>query len=52
VGENGNVGVWTQITVDEELGLVYLPVETPTSDYYGGHRPATTSSPRASSASI
>jgi glucose dehydrogenase len=37
--ENGNAGVWTQITVDEELGLVYLPVETPTSDYYGGHRP-------------
>ena len=36
---NGNVGVWTQITIDEELGLVYLPVETPTSDYYGGHRP-------------
>lgn len=35
----GNVGVWTQITIDEELGLVYLPVETPTSDYYGGHRP-------------
>ena len=31
--------MWTQITVDEELGLVYLPVETPTSDYYGGHRP-------------
>ena len=24
---NGNTGVWTQITVDEELGLVYLPVE-------------------------
>src|SRR6266540_2394898 len=38
-GINGNTGVWTQITVDEELGLVYLPVETPTSDYYGGHRP-------------
>ena len=37
--DNGNVGVWTQITVDEELGLVYLPVETPTSDLYGGHRP-------------
>src|SRR2546422_5878295 len=28
--ENGNTGVWTQISVDEELGLVYLPVETPT----------------------
>jgi quinoprotein glucose dehydrogenase len=36
---NGNTGVWTQITADEDAGLVYLPVETPTSDYYGGHRP-------------
>ena len=36
---NGNVGVWNQIAADEELGLVYLPVETPTSDFYGGHRP-------------
>ena len=36
---NGNTGVWTGITVDEELGLVFLPVETPTSDLYGGHRP-------------
>jgi quinoprotein glucose dehydrogenase len=36
---NGNTGVWTQITADDEAGLVYLPVETPTSDYYGGHRP-------------
>jgi quinoprotein glucose dehydrogenase len=36
---NGNTGVWTQISVDEDLGLVYLPVEDPTEDYYGGHRP-------------
>jgi quinoprotein glucose dehydrogenase len=36
---NGNTGVWTQMTVDEDAGLVYLPVEDPTSDYYGGHRP-------------
>jgi quinoprotein glucose dehydrogenase len=36
---NGNTGVWTQITVDEDLDLVYLPVESPTSDYYGGKRP-------------
>jgi len=35
----GNTGVWGQISVDEELGLVYLPVESPTGDYYGGHRP-------------
>src|ERR1700722_297052 len=37
--ENGNTGVWAHITVDEELGMVYVPIETPTSDYYGGHRP-------------
>jgi len=37
--DNGNAGVWTQISVDEEAGLVYLPVEDPTSDFYGGHRP-------------
>jgi quinoprotein glucose dehydrogenase len=36
---NGNTGVWTQITADEDAGLVYLPVEDPTSDFYGGHRP-------------
>lgn len=35
----GNTGVWSQVTVDEDLGLVYLPVESPTGDYYGGHRP-------------
>jgi quinoprotein glucose dehydrogenase len=27
------------MTVDEELGLVLLPVELPTGDYYGGNRP-------------
>jgi quinoprotein glucose dehydrogenase len=37
--EAGNTGVWTQVTIDEDLGLVYLPVESPTGDYYGGHRP-------------
>jgi glucose dehydrogenase len=37
--ENGNTGVWNQISADPDLGLVYLPVETPTSDYYGGSRP-------------
>ena len=35
----GNVGVWNQIAADEELGLAYLPVETPSSDFYGGLRP-------------
>jgi quinoprotein glucose dehydrogenase len=35
----GNTGVWTQISVDPELGMVYLPVETPTIDEYGGNRP-------------
>ena len=35
----GNAGVWGQMSVDEQLGIVYLPVELPTGDYYGGHRP-------------
>jgi quinoprotein glucose dehydrogenase len=35
----GNTGVWAQISVDEELGIAYLPVELPTHDYYGGARP-------------
>jgi quinoprotein glucose dehydrogenase len=38
----GNTGVWAQISVDEELGLAYLPVELPTHDYYGGERPGNT----------
>jgi quinoprotein glucose dehydrogenase len=36
---SGNTGVWAQISVDETLGLAYLPVELPTHDYYGGARP-------------
>lgn len=35
----GNTGVWGQISIDEQRGLVYLGVETPTGDFYGGPRP-------------
>src|SRR5439155_603255 len=28
----GNTGVWGQISIDEDLGLAYLPVEMPTGD--------------------
>ena len=35
----GNTNVWTVMSADPELGLVYLPVSTPTNDWYGGHRP-------------
>ena len=38
----GNVGVWAQMTIDEELDTVYVPVEMPTGDYFGGHRPGNT----------
>ena len=37
--EAGNTNVWAPVSADEELGYVYLPVTTPTNDYYGGHRP-------------
>jgi quinoprotein glucose dehydrogenase len=36
---NGNTGVWAQMSADPELGLVYLPVEMPSSDYNGFNRP-------------
>jgi glucose dehydrogenase len=35
----GNTGVWTEMSADPEAGLVYLPVESPTIDAYGGSRP-------------
>ncbi len=34
----GNTNVWSMMAVDPELGYVYLPVSTPTNDFYGGHR--------------
>jgi quinoprotein glucose dehydrogenase len=37
--KNGNTGIWAQISVDPALNLAYLPVEMPTGDHYGGHRP-------------
>ncbi|MFN0002564.1 MAG: PQQ-binding-like beta-propeller repeat protein [Pseudohongiellaceae bacterium] len=35
----GNAGVWGPFSVDTELGYVYLAVEAPTNDTYGGARP-------------
>lgn len=35
----GNSGVWAPMSGDPELGMVYLPVEDPTGDYYGADRP-------------
>jgi len=37
--QNGNTGVWAQMSADPEFDLVYLPVEMPSSDYNGYHRP-------------
>ena len=34
----GNTNVWSSMSADEELGYVYLPLTTPTNDWYGGHR--------------
>ena len=36
---SGNTNMWAHPTGDPELGYVYLPLSTPTNDYYGGHRP-------------
>ena len=34
----GKVSGWTIFSADEELGYVYLPLNTAAPDYYGGHR--------------
>ena len=34
----GHAPVWSLFSADEELGYVYMPVSSPTSDMYGGHR--------------
>lgn len=35
----GDLGAWNQMTADEELGLVYIPLTAPTAAWYGGWRP-------------
>jgi quinoprotein glucose dehydrogenase len=34
----GAANVWSMMSADDELGYVYLPTTSATSDYYGGHR--------------
>jgi len=34
----GNVSPWAPLSADSTLGLVYVPTDTPTNDYYGGSR--------------
>jgi quinoprotein glucose dehydrogenase len=34
----GDANLWSLISADEELGFAYLPMTSPTSDMYGGHR--------------
>lgn len=35
----GDVSSWAPMSADEELGLVYIPTNGGTVDFYGGHRP-------------
>jgi len=35
----GDVSSWAPLSADPERGLVYIPTNAPTIDYYGGHRP-------------
>jgi quinoprotein glucose dehydrogenase len=35
---SGNANLWSLISADEELGLAYFPLTSPTNDMYGGHR--------------
>jgi len=35
---SGQANLWSLISADEELGLAYFPLTSPTNDMYGGHR--------------
>jgi len=35
----GNTGAWGQMSIDEDLNMLYIGVELPTGDFYGGPRP-------------
>jgi quinoprotein glucose dehydrogenase len=35
----GHTNVWAPMSVDVARGLLYMPVSTPSNDYYGGRRP-------------
>lgn len=35
----GNISPWAPLSADPERNLVFIPTDTPTNDYYGGHRP-------------
>lgn len=36
--KSGTANVWTHMSADEERGLVYLPVSSPSPNYWGGNR--------------
>lgn len=35
----GNISSWAPLSADAELGLVYIPTDPPTIDYFGGFHP-------------
>jgi len=35
----GHTNVWAPMSLDDARGLLYLPVSTPSNDFYGGDRP-------------
>jgi quinoprotein glucose dehydrogenase len=35
----GHTNVWAPMTLDDRRGLLYMPVSTPSNDFFGGRRP-------------
>jgi len=36
---SGHTNAWAPMTLDEERGLLYVPLGTPSNDFFGGRRP-------------
>lgn len=37
--DRGGGNVWSMMSVDQERGMLFIPVSTPNQDFYGGDRP-------------
>ncbi|MEQ8403470.1 MAG: pyrroloquinoline quinone-dependent dehydrogenase [Oceanicaulis sp.] len=38
IDQAGTANIWTAMTVDTELGMVYAPISSPSPNYWGGNR--------------
>ena len=38
IQRTGTANVWASMSIDPETGLLYIPISSPSPNYYGGNR--------------